>query len=65
MKALVNLSSPSSSTSSVADPGFPMGGGGMSPLGEGRGPLTWVLFGKNVCEKELGPIGGACGAHAF
>ena len=27
----------------VADPGFPVGG---------RGPPTWVLFGKNVCENE-------------
>ena len=23
----------------------------MDPLG-GRGPLTWVLFGKNVCKNE-------------
>ena len=25
--------------------------GGVHPLG-GRGPLTWVLFGENVCENE-------------
>ena len=31
---------------SVADPGFPVGGG------EGRQPLTLALFGKNVCENE-------------
>ena len=34
----------------VADPGFPIGGGGQ-PFGGCR-PLTWVLFGKNVCENE-------------
>ena len=31
----------------VADPGFPVGGGG-----GGRRPLPWVLFGKNVCENQ-------------
>ena len=35
----------------VADPGFPVGGGGAKPLG-GRRPLTWVLFGENICENE-------------
>ena len=35
---------------SVADPGFPVGGG-VDPLG-GRGPPTWVLFSKNVCENK-------------
>ena len=36
----------------VADPGFPvLGGGGIEPLAGCR-PLTWVLFGKNVCENE-------------
>ena len=29
----------------VADPGFPVGGGG-------PGPPTRVLFGKNVCQNE-------------
>ena len=33
----------------VADPGFPVGG--VNLLG-GHQPLTWVLFGENVCEKE-------------
>ena len=50
----------------VADPGFPVGGGGVDPLG-GRGPLTWVLFGKNVCENERiwsRRGGGACARHA-
>ena len=35
----------------VADPGFPVGG--RAPIG-GRGPPTWVLFGENVCENEIG-----------
>ena len=50
----------------VADPGFPVGGGGgAEPLG-GRQPPTWVLFGKNVCENERigscwgGGGGGTC-----
>ena len=29
----------------VADPGFPVGGGG-------RGRPTWALFGENVCKNE-------------
>ena len=33
----------------VADPGFPIGG--RAPV-RGCGPLMWVLFGENVCEKE-------------
>ena len=33
-----------------ADPGFPVGGP-WTRLGR-RGPLTWVLFGENVCENE-------------
>ena len=33
----------------VADPGFPVGGGG-------RGPLMQALFNENVCENER--IGG-------
>ena len=33
-----------------ADPGFPVGGG-VHPLG-GHEPLTWVLFGENVCKNE-------------
>ena len=35
---------------SVADPGFPIGGG-TNPLG-GHQPPTHTLFGKNVCENE-------------
>ena len=42
----------------VADPGFPVGGGG------GHGPLTWALLVKMYAKmKELGPIGGACTGH--
>ena len=43
----------------MADPGFPIGG--VDPLG-GRGPPTWVLFGKNVCENKRiwSHGGGAC-----
>ena len=38
--------------------------GGVDPLG-GRGPPTWVLFGKNVCENEkIGSHRGACAQHA-
>ena len=33
----------------MADPGFPVGG--VDPLG-GAWTLTWVLYGKNVCENE-------------
>ena len=33
----------------MVDPGFPVGG--VHPLG-GHGPLTWVLFGENVCKNE-------------
>ena len=38
---------------SVADPGFPMGGGGggRGPIG-GHGPPIWVLFAENVCKNE-------------
>ena len=35
----------------MADPGFPVGGGGLGPIG-GHGPLMQVLFGENVCENE-------------
>ena len=35
----------------VADPGFPVGGGGVHPLG-GCGPPMRVLFDENVCENE-------------
>ena len=47
----------------VADPGFPMGGHG--PTGGGRGPLTWALFDKNVCENEriVSHRGRACAQH--
>ena len=49
---------------SVADPGFPVGGG-MDPLGGGHGPLMRVLFGKNVCKNErIGSHKGACTPHA-
>ena len=41
----------------MADPGFPVGGGG-SP--------TRVLFGENVCENErIGSRRGACTQHAL
>ena len=36
---------------SVADPGFPIGGGGADPLG-GCQPLMCTLFSENVCENE-------------
>ena len=36
----------------VVDPGFSIGW---------RGPLMWVLFGKNVCENEI--IGSHNGGH--
>ena len=43
---------------SAADPGFPVGG---TPTRWGRRPLTWVLFGRNVCENErIGSRWGAC-----
>ena len=48
----------------VADPGFPIeGGGGMHPLG-GCGPPMWALFSKNVCKNErIGSHkGGMCQA---
>ena len=39
----------------VADPGFPVGG---------RGPPTWVLFSKNVCKNErIWSHGGGGGVH--
>ena len=37
---------------SVADLGFPVGRGGMDPLGGGHGPLTRALFAENVCENK-------------
>ena len=47
----------------VVDPGFPVGEG-VHPLG-GHGPLTWALFGENVCKnKRIGSHrGGMCWAH--
>ena len=33
----------------MEDPGFSVVG--LHPLG-GRGPLTWALFGENVCENK-------------
>ena len=45
----------------MTDPGFPVGGGGVHPLG-GHGPPMWVLFAKNVCENER--IGSHGGGHA-
>ena len=44
---------------SVADPGFPVGGGGRRPVG-GCQPPTHTLFGKTyVKTKEMDPVGGA------
>ena len=52
-------------TSSVADPGFPVGGGGRAPIRGGvdlrRGHSLVKMYAKM---KELGPIGGACAGHA-
>ena len=49
---------------SVADPGFPVGGGA-DPLGGGRRPPTHTLFGKNECEnKRNGSCWGGGGAPA-
>ena len=47
----------------MADPGFPVGG--RAPVGGGRGPPTWALFGENVCKNErIGSNRGACAGHA-
>ena len=35
----------------MADPGFPVGGGGVDPLGAGMDP-DMGAFQKNVCKKE-------------
>ena len=44
----------------MADPGFPVGAGGVHPLG-GCGPPTQALFGENVCENErIGSHRGWC-----
>ena len=49
---------------SVADPGFPVGGACTRWGGGGRGPPTWALFGENVCKNErIGSHGG--GGHAL
>ena len=50
-------------TSTVVDPGFPVGG--RRPIG-GRQPLTCTLFGENVCEnKRNGSCwGGTCAGGA-
>ena len=41
---------------------FPLGGGGAEPLGGGRPPPMWVLFGENICKNErIGSCwGGTC-----
>ena len=43
---------------SVADPGFPVGGGGVDSRG---GYVSKILY---VKMKESGPLGGACAGHA-
>ena len=51
-----------SEDTAVVDPGFPMRG--WTHWG-GHGPLTQVLFGKNVCKnKRIGSHRGACARHA-
>ena len=46
--------------SSVADPGFPVGGGVLTHWG-GHQPLMHTLFGENVCENERnGSCWGGC-----
>ena len=43
---------------SVADPEFPIGGGGAEPLGGCR-PSMWALFSKSVCKnKRIGSCWG-------
>ena len=45
----------------VADPGFPVGGGGGADPLAGRQPQTHTLFGENVCKNEIDPVGGGGG----
>ena len=46
--------------SSVADPGFPRGGGA-NPKGGGCQPIIWPIFPKNCMKmKKFGARGGAC-----
>ena len=41
------------------------GGSRISRGGRGHGPLTWALFGENVCKnKRIGSHGGVCAGHA-
>ena len=57
-KLVINLGLVNSGGSSISHKG------GVHPLG-GRGPLTWALFGENVCEnKRIGSNRGACAGHA-
>ena len=49
----------------MADPGFPVGGGGRAPVRRGVDLRRWHFTVKMyVKTKELGPIGGACAGHA-
>ena len=58
-----NVTIHSNYTNTVADPGFPVGGGGRAPVAGGQG----ALFTENVCKnKRIGSHGGggACAGHA-
>ena len=51
------------SISTVADPGFPVGGG--VDLVGGRGLPRWLRFEHFVCQNErIGTLRGACAGHA-
>ena len=43
---------------SVADPGFPRGGGA-NPKGGGRQPIIWPIFPKNCMKMKFWAGGGA------
>ena len=56
---LVNSEVDLNATKTVADQGFPRGGGANSQRGRGRQPIIWPTFPKNCMKMKKFGVGGA------